>query len=964
MTRIAIANLRIFITGCLIFFICTGTLVSSGGPSQAVFAATPPTVSAFSPTGGPAGTAVTITGTNLSGATEVSLNGVKATITSNSATQIVTAIPPAATTGAIKIITAGGTVTTTTSFIVTTQANPIDDSQFYVRQHYRDFLNREPDASGLNFWINNIDSCGTDANCRAVKRVDTSAAFFLSIEFQQTGYLVYKIYKASFGNLANKPVPVVRANFMADTTQIQTTPAQVVVGQGAWATQIETNKVAFTHGFVQRSAFLTAYPLGMPAATYVDKLFVNAGFTPATQDRQAAITAYGAGDQAGRAAALRAVAENTTLQKIEFNKAFVLMQYFGYLHRDPDALPDADFSGFNFWLSKLNQFNGNYVQAEMVKAFTSATEYTASFLPPKPLSINSLSASSVIPMSPLYIKTTGLSFSTPVTVKFADTGGFSETESPVRIQGDGTILVGTPIYVDPKLHQIGPGSISVTLTQGSQSTTPVALNIQDIPALSTYGTKLGEITHYKLMMDAMLVGQKINRLQAFGRLPGRTVDTSPAVKTLQSQLAATIKMRSDVDRVGKNNSLVINTGASVADGTAMKFDKNSLDMMDRVNALFLQQTYGTLPTKTASGQTVPMLEALSSPELLGPVPTDVFTPLVKARVVSHYRRNRSLAKPVGEVVKQSAIAPEGSAFEKFLVGLTVTKDLLDHTVSVTNAAIKQTWMDTTAAMAKSAAVLMDFTKTNIEFGGEATVLSKKLGLYGAILGNITTIGNAFGADAAFIVGVATGNQPLIDAVTEDLSKKETYNANLAALVDLSTAGLSSFTKGFVKDTSDLLSGASSLWTSGKEAAKLIDESNGESAFEKVNDTTESMLMNFPRGDEHDFGLVQGQANVTTTLGDMSPPSEIELTSNGIDFDTIADPSGSFETIVTLQVPGFNYGHVGVDILDPLTDTVLGFETVDITAMGGSMTPITIPPVNGQCIDDDADTPDGDDPDCD
>jgi hypothetical protein len=73
------------------------------------------------------------------------------------------------------------------------------------------------------------------------------------------------------------------------------------------------------------------------------------------------------------------VAENTAFTQAEFDRAFVLMQYFGYLQRDPDAAPDSDFSGYNFWLSKLDQFNGNYVQAEMVKAFLSSTEYRQRF---------------------------------------------------------------------------------------------------------------------------------------------------------------------------------------------------------------------------------------------------------------------------------------------------------------------------------------------------------------------------------------------------------------------------------------------------------------------------------------------------------------------------------------------------------------------------------------------------------
>ncbi|MET0645412.1 MAG: SBBP repeat-containing protein [Pyrinomonadaceae bacterium] len=59
--------------------------------------------------------------------------------------------------------------------------------------------------------------------------------------------------------------------------------------------------------------------------------------------------------------------------------AFVLMEYFGYLRRDPDAAPDADFSGYNFWLGKLDSFSGDYRRAEMVKGFISSDEYRRRF---------------------------------------------------------------------------------------------------------------------------------------------------------------------------------------------------------------------------------------------------------------------------------------------------------------------------------------------------------------------------------------------------------------------------------------------------------------------------------------------------------------------------------------------------------------------------------------------------------
>jgi hypothetical protein len=263
--------------------------------------------------------------------------------------------------------------------------NPVGDMNFFVRQHYLDFLNREPDTSGLNFWTNDVFGCGINQACAEVHRINVSAAFFLSIEFKETGNLVYKMYKASFGNLPGKPVAVERANFIADTRQIGSMPTQVIVGEGDWQTQLEANKQAFALAFVQRSAFQSAHG-AQGAATYVDSLFANAGVTPTSSEHNAAISAFGGGGNDGQAAALRSVAESNSISTKTLNEAFVLMQYFGYLQRDPDAVgfdgqPDPTFSGYNFWLTKLNQFNGNFVQAEMVKAFLNSDEYRARFGP-------------------------------------------------------------------------------------------------------------------------------------------------------------------------------------------------------------------------------------------------------------------------------------------------------------------------------------------------------------------------------------------------------------------------------------------------------------------------------------------------------------------------------------------------------------------------------------------------------
>ncbi len=270
-----------------------------------------------------------------------------------------------------------------TVVFVPSNANPIDNSTFFVRQHYRDFLGREPDSLGWDYWISTMTACGpaTYAPC-GIKRVDVSAAFFFSIEFQQTGYLVYRTYRVTYGNLPGEPVPIKFDEFLPDTQGIQ---KDVTVNEGNWQQQLETNKQAFFLEFVQRRRFVSAYPSTMTPAQFVDVLFANAGVIPSMDERQAAIGEFNgaatSSDNAARARVLRRVAENAQLAQQEFNRAFVLMQYFGYLRRDPNSGPEASFDGYNFWLNKLNQFNADYNKAEMVKAFISSGEYRQRFGP-------------------------------------------------------------------------------------------------------------------------------------------------------------------------------------------------------------------------------------------------------------------------------------------------------------------------------------------------------------------------------------------------------------------------------------------------------------------------------------------------------------------------------------------------------------------------------------------------------
>jgi len=255
-------------------------------------------------------------------------------------------------------------------------SNVIDISSKYVRQHYNDFLNRMPDTSGEAFWINNIESCGSSAQCREVKRIDTSASFFLSTEFQTTGFLIYRLYKASLPETQLRPRAMPRyREFIRDTQQIG---QGVIVGKTGWQQVLETNTVNFTNDFVYRPEFLANYPATLTAAAYVDKLNAQAG-NVLTFDEYFRLTNGLMAGLETRGSVLRKVAENQKFSDAEFNRGFVLMQYFGYLRRNPNDAPDTNFDGFDFWLTKLNQFGGDYRAAEMVKAFISSDEYRHRF---------------------------------------------------------------------------------------------------------------------------------------------------------------------------------------------------------------------------------------------------------------------------------------------------------------------------------------------------------------------------------------------------------------------------------------------------------------------------------------------------------------------------------------------------------------------------------------------------------
>jgi hypothetical protein len=271
------------------------------------------------------------------------------------------------------------------------ETNPIDDNALFVCQHYHDFLSRHADPAGQAFWTARLEECHGDAVCLDRKRADVSAAFFLSIEFLNTGYYVIRVNKVAVGDRPQVP------DYGAFLYQTQRVSRGVIVGQPGYEAVLEENKRRFVEEMIERSNgifqefFLDAHA-GQTAAQYVDSLFANVDVTPTTTERDAAISAFGTGGVTGMAAALRSVVESGSVFNKLYNEAFVMMQYFAYLRRTPNDPPDGNFNGYQFWLDKLDSVTtagedahderialARIRRAEMVRAFLRSAEYRGRF---------------------------------------------------------------------------------------------------------------------------------------------------------------------------------------------------------------------------------------------------------------------------------------------------------------------------------------------------------------------------------------------------------------------------------------------------------------------------------------------------------------------------------------------------------------------------------------------------------
>jgi hypothetical protein len=278
----------------------------------------------------------------------------------------------------------------------------IDDADFFAAQHYIDFLRRFPDAPGHAHWTREITDCSdvskrlpgeTQEKCVDRKRTNTSGAFYVSPEFLTLGNFVVRVYWGTLGKLESAQCPGVPQNLPASCRPLYSEYIRdmsevnqgIVVNDALAPAVIDANKRAFVQKFITRSDFLAAYG-GLDATQFVDKLSQTTGVALSASDRAALITE--ASTPANRGTVVFKIVDGTQTTtggapifqtpygqqffNKEFDTIFVFMEYLGYLRRNPDQ------DGYNHWLNKLKTF-GNFVDAEMVRAFIVSPEYRARF---------------------------------------------------------------------------------------------------------------------------------------------------------------------------------------------------------------------------------------------------------------------------------------------------------------------------------------------------------------------------------------------------------------------------------------------------------------------------------------------------------------------------------------------------------------------------------------------------------
>jgi hypothetical protein len=466
------------------------------------------------------------------------------------------------------------------------------------------------------------------------------------------------------------------------------------------------------------------------------------------------------------------------------------------------------------------------------------------------------------------------------------------------------------------------------------------IDIGDLPPVIGYGVQPGQITHAFLVMEATLIGHRLNEFQAFQVANGNMVNTISSQSDLSNLLNATIQARSDVDRVTLDNTVVVPAG-TLPDGNTIQFNSTTLDLMDRIHGIFLSGAFGTIINQTEPG-----------------VP---FNKATKARVRSHTGRfnvNRMVPSAVDYMFPAPTYIRSGHMHKRSLAnsspinwanvlqamqGVNNIKDLVEYFQTVTNS---QSVADTVSAIGKGIGAVNSIIDDNTAFGAAAAFVS-----------TLNVSAHCFGDVEYWVYYEATGNQTGAANAVQDMQSIP-LKQELVAIQDLALAPFD----GLPEAASTVLNFFENVYSyASSDSAGNSPMNNDYQTQLAIVQSDSSIASSTTQG----LAVIDGNVDITTNLGLEAPQSGIDLTPGpgGETMTTIADPSGAYDMLVPLGIAGFNYSSSQFTITDPLSEITSGSETVDLSGTTSNV-PTLIPPMQGSCNDDDIGSGDADDPDCD
>ena len=557
---------------------------------------------------------------------------------------------------------------------------------------------------------------------------------------------------------------------------------------------------------------------------------------------------------------------------------------------------------------------------------TQTATVTVSAPPAPAISITSLSSASPTALTPLYVSTTGLNATAPVTAQFSGAGGYLVSETAIRVAADGTVVLGVPLYINPATGQTGTAPVTMTISQNGKNAPPQTITIQDLPSVASYGVNPGDISRAYINYASMVTARRINEFQAVQSAPGNTVDTSLARSTLHSLLLAQIASRSDVDRVAANQNLVI-PGGQTSDGGTVQFDKNSLDMMDRIFGLYLSEP-GSVPTPAAS------------PALAGG----------SALVMSPFRWQHPAAGNgvlSGSELPQPAAGTDPTLFEIILTAIQSAGNMTNGLTAIgTVGADDPTFVDKILALPNGLGAALGFLNVLLK----SKTLSDYNSILGAMIASAGLLENLRNemVDAAFLMRNCNDVTANTDATNRDCVKKANdiqTNANQALVstltAELNLLNLAVPAEMLTADKVTNLAVQSFNLLANIEGCQL--DQNCQHAMGEATVLVAKELQSWFNSPPQ-FGEAEGTAAPDGSLGPQNPLTGVDI-SGGDAFDTVADPNGQFDMILPLNDPKFTYPTLTIELLDPETGAVLLSEKVDLSGLPANGT-VIIPPAGG------------------